>query len=168
MKLFRANKETVFSLGAATRGKVIPMSDVPDEVFAGEILGKGYGIDPHEGIFYAPMSGRVETVAETKHAYTLLSPQGIELLLHIGVDTVSMEGKGFEPQVREGQTVNRGDPLCRADLNAILDRGLSPITSVIVTNTHEIDSIRLREGNVQDISLDVMTFRIHRKSNRKD
>ncbi len=81
-------------------GTVIPLSEVPDAVFSSEMLGKGFGVEPSEGKAYAPVDGEVTTVFDTKHAIGLMSKHGVELLIHIGMDTVKLNGKGFDVKVK--------------------------------------------------------------------
>ena len=119
MKFFQKKR----SLTAVCDGRCAELSQMPDEAFASGMLGQGVAVFPEGNRFYAPVGGRIESIAESKHAYTVLSEDGLELLIHIGVDTVELKGEGFTPLVREGQTVRAGDPLADADLNSIADRG---------------------------------------------
>ena len=120
------------SLYAPCTGKVIPLQNVPDEAFAGGMLGEGFGIEPEEGRILSPVNGEVRDVTETGHAYTILSEDGIELLVHVGIDTVSMKGEGFCPRVKVGERVRVGAPLVEADLSLIKARGLSTVTVVLI------------------------------------
>ncbi len=153
-------KQKLLSLGAVAKGRILPLSEVPDEVFSTEMLGKGYAIDPKDEFFYVPLDGRIETVAEAKHAYTLLGRNGIELLIHIGVDTVELNGSCFFPAVKAGQSVARGDPLCRVELERIRGAKLSPITSVIITNDHAVCDMDLYPGIAEGPREDALVYRI--------
>jgi len=116
------------------QGKVIPLSDVKDEVFASEMLGKGIAIEPTEGKVVAPFDGTVVSILPSKHAVCLQSDTGTELLIHVGLDTVSLGGEHFEAYVSEGNQVKAGETLITCDLEAIAAHGLSLQTPVIVTN----------------------------------
>ena len=100
-------------------GIVLPLEQLPDETFAAAILGPGCGIEPTGGTVYAPFDGKVTSIVSTLHAVGLESTEGIELLIHIGMDTIALRGSGFTPLVREGQAVKAGTPLLNVDLDAI-------------------------------------------------
>ena len=100
-------------------GIVLPLEQLPDETFAAAILGPGCGIEPTGGTVYAPFDGKVTSIVSTLHAVGLESTEGIELLIHIGIDTIALRGSGFTPLVREGQAVKAGTPLLNVDLDAI-------------------------------------------------
>ena len=117
------------------KGHVLPLTQVPDEVFSRRIMGAGAAIDPQEGEIKAPFDGIVTAVFPTGHAIGLTSNDGVECLIHIGIDTVEMDGKGFETLVKQGQTVKAGDLLSRVDLDAIRKAGHPVITPVIITNS---------------------------------
>lgn len=119
------------------KGKVIPLSTVKDEVFASEALGKGIAIEPTEGKVVAPFNGKVVSILPSKHAVCLESDNGTELLIHVGIDTVSLKGEHFEAYVSEGDRVTVGQTLITCDLEAIASHGLSLQTPVIVTNLND-------------------------------
>lgn len=129
-------------LGAHMNGIMVPMAEVPDEAFASCALGDGVAIDPSEGKLYAPIDCTVATVFETKHAIGLYTEDEMELLLHIGIDTVKLGGKYFEVQVKEGQEVKRGDLLVTFDVDGIKGEGYSLVTPMIVCNTEDYSSVR--------------------------
>lgn len=122
-------------------GKIIPLAKVEDEVFSKGMLGQGFGIQPRDGKVFAPFDGTVTTVFPTKHAIGLLSESGVEVLIHVGLDTVSLEGKPFITKVTDGSKVTKGDLLLEADLKMIEDANLSPVTLVVVTNSDEFKHI---------------------------
>ena len=122
-------------------GTVIPLSEVPDAVFSSEMLGKGFGVEPSEGKAYAPVDGEVTTVFDTKHAIGLMSKHGVELLIHIGMDTVKLNGKGFDVKVKTGDQVKAGDLLAEFDMNLIKGEGYPVTTAVVVTNTDDCEEI---------------------------
>lgn len=129
-------------------GKVIPLSEIEDGVFSQGILGKGVGIIPDEGVVYAPFDGEVILIADTKHAIGLKSSQGVELIIHVGMDTVEMNGKGFSQQVKVGDFIKCGQPIMTFSLEEISKSGYSATTAVIVTNTDKYKTIEvLLEGS---------------------
>ena len=123
------------------RGKVLAQADIPDETFAQGILGPGCGIEPTGKTVYAPFDGTVNQVASTLHAVGLTSEDGIEVLIHVGMDTVQLEGKYFEYHVTNEQKVKKGDLLLTFDLDKIKETGYKTITPVVIANTDDYHSI---------------------------
>lgn len=132
-----ASSETVSAetIVSPLNGEVVALTAVNDPVFASEAMGKGIAIKPSDNTVYSPVDGTVQIAFETGHAYGLKSNDGAEILIHIGIDTVSMAGKGFKQAVSANQTVKKGDVLGTFDLNDIAAAGLDSTTMVIVTNT---------------------------------
>lgn len=126
---------------APLNGEVIPFSQVPDDVFASEVLGKGYAIVPNVGRVVAPDDCTISTVTDTKHAIGLTTDAGVEVLIHVGIDTVKLEGKYFDVKVNEGQHVNKGDVISQFDINGIRKEGYEVITPVIITNSDDYNEI---------------------------
>lgn len=126
---------------APVDGEVIALSDVKDEVFSTEVIGKGLAINPSNGEIYAPFDGRVVTVFPTKHALGLKSDNGVELLIHIGLDTVKLEGKYFDVKVKEGEVIKKGQLLESFNLQAIKEEGFDTVIPVVVTNPNNFDDI---------------------------
>jgi N-acetylglucosamine PTS system EIICBA or EIICB component len=124
----------VVKLKAPVAGRVVPLAEVPDEMFSDGTMGPGIAIEPTEGLVTSPAYGTVESVFPTGHAIGLRLDDGTELLIHIGIDTVSMKGDGFETLVAAGDAVKTGDPLVRFDRDRISAAGHSTITPVIVLN----------------------------------
>lgn len=122
-------------------GKVIPLEQVPDDVFAGKVLGDGIAAEPTEGRLTAPFDGKVDNVFDTKHAIRLVSDDGMEVLLHVGIDTVSLGGACFTAHVKDGDTVRNGDLLLEFDIEGIKKKGLQTITPVLITNMDDVASI---------------------------
>ena len=118
------------------KGEVKPLSEVKDEVFSKGALGKGIAIEPKEGKVVAPVNGTIEMVFPTGHAIAITSDNGAEILIHIGMDTVQLEGKHFYPKVKQGDHVKAGEVLLEFDVNAIEEAGYSLITPIIVTNSY--------------------------------
>ena len=123
------------------RGKVLAQADIPDETFAQGILGPGCGIEPTGKTGYAPFDGTVEQVASTLHAVGLTSEDGIEILIHVGMETVEMQGNGFKALVKVGDKVKAGTPLLKVDLEAIRAAGHPTATALIVTNSDDLPEI---------------------------
>ena len=130
-------------------GIVLPLEQLPDETFAAAILGPGCGIEPTGKTVYAPFDGTVNQVASTLHAVGLTSEDGIEILVHVGMDTVEMNGKGFKALVKEGDKVKAGTPLLKVDLDAIRAAGHPTATAIIVTNGDDLGELKmLAEGDI--------------------
>ncbi len=115
-------------------GDLLPLSEVPDEAFSAGLMGPGFGIRPMDGTVYAPFDGEVVMIFPTKHAIGLKSDTGLEVLIHVGLDTVKLDGKGFDLFVTDGQKIQRGDMLLKADINQIKDQVPSVITPVVFTS----------------------------------
>lgn len=139
--------ETIIS---PIKGVTVPLSDVKDEVFASESLGKGIAVLPDEGKIYSPVDGKIAVVFPTKHAIGLNSDNGAELLIHIGMDTVQLEGKGFTSHVEQGQIVHKGDLLMEFDVDGITSAGYDVTTPIIVTNTKDYGNVQVvADGHVE-------------------
>lgn len=142
-------KEEVIEIFAPAAGKLVPLSEVSDPTFSEGILGQGAAVIPTGNQFFSPVDGTVNTVFPTGHAAALTSSDGVEVLLHIGLDTVKLNGKHFTIHVEEGQQVKKGDLLLEADLEQIKAAGYDTITPVIVCNTEEFAEIAMAEA--QDV-----------------
>lgn len=146
-KMISDNKETIIC--APVSGKVICREDIPDETFASGIMGEGVGIKPEEEIIVAPFDGEITSVVDTGHAVGLTSFDGVELLIHVGVDTVKMQGDGFQVFVTEGQKVKTGEKLLKFDRDKIRKAGYSDTTAVLVTNSDDYSSVKTVAENVK-------------------
>ncbi len=127
-------------LGAAAQGTFVPMEEIPDPTFSQGVLGACCGIDPETGKVYSPMDGTVSQLADTLHAVGI-EAGGVELLLHVGIDTVEMKGDGFKSHIKEGQNVKKGDLLLTMDLEKIKAAGHPATIMVIVTNSDDLASV---------------------------
>ncbi len=127
-------------------GTVIPMEQIPDETFAAGVLGDGCGVQPAVGRVVAPFDGEVTTVAESKHAIGLASPDGMELLIHVGINTVEMNGEGFVLHCAEGDQVKAGQLLLEFDIDRIKQGGYSTTTAVLVTNSEDLGPVTVEVG----------------------
>ncbi|WP_244834010.1 PTS glucose transporter subunit IIA [Clostridium sp. BJN0001] len=123
-------------------GKTIPLSKVPDQVFAEKMAGDGIAIDTTGDTVVAPADGELTLVFKTKHAFAITLSNGIELLVHIGLDTVSLKGEGFEQLAQQGDKVKAGQPIIKIDRNFIKEKGFSLITPVLITNVDKVSEIK--------------------------
>ncbi len=123
-------------------GEVLPLENVEDEVFSGGILGDGIAVEPTEGKLFAPCDGTVENVADTGHAVGITSDSGCEILLHIGIDTVKLNGKYFDIKIKEGQKVSKGDLLIEFDIEKIKEAGYKTTSPVIILNSDDYKIIK--------------------------
>ena len=122
------------TLLSPTTGRLLPLSQVPDEAFSSGMLGKGFAIDPTEGCVYCPMDATLSSIADGKHAYTLTTPDGLDLLIHVGVDTVELDGHGFSPVASVGEALCAGDVIARFSPERIREKGLCTYVITLITN----------------------------------
>lgn len=140
------------SVYAPAEGTAIPLAEFPDELFSQEVLGPGCGILPTGNLITAPFHGKVIQTTDTLHAIGISSNDGIELLIHVGVDTVDMGGKGFRYLVKNGQKICAGDPLIEFDRAAIQAAGHSDAIAVIVTNSDAFSAVEPKASGATEIS----------------
>ena len=150
----KAGKSTI--LGAHMKGEVVKLADVADEAFASGAMGDGIAIEPSEGKLYAPADGTIETVFETKHAVGMTTDDGVELLLHIGIDTVKLGGKYFEAHVAPEAMVKKGDLLVSFDMEAIKAEGYPLTTPMIVCNTDDYAYIEMLTSGAVENGTDLL------------
>ena len=155
--LFKAKKQTIVS---PADGDVVNLSEVPDQVFSEKMAGDGIALTPRSNTFVAPISGVVSKIFSTNHAYSIKAKNGLEVLVHIGLDTVALKGEGFKRLVEEGTTVTTGKPIISADLEYIQAQGKNIITPIVLNHDKELilesHNIRtVREGE----SLIEVTFK---------
>jgi len=136
---------------APMSGKLLPIHEVPDEVFSQKMMGDGFAIEPSEGVVLSPVDGTVVNLFPTKHAIGIKSDEGQEILIHVGIDTVKLDGKGFETFVSEGDKVTKGQKLLNVDLDFIAKEAKSTITPVVFTNwsggTIQVEKKEVKAGD---------------------
>lgn len=129
-------------------GKVIDITDVDDPVFSGKMMGEGFGVIPESDIIFSPVSGQVMMVADTKHAVGLKMNNGLEVLVHLGVDTVELQGRPFRLKVKKGDILRGGERLGTMDLDAVKEAGKGTTVIVAVTNSNDVlKGINIVKGN---------------------
>jgi len=144
---FLKKKETAAELKAPASGKVIPMTEVGDEVFSSCMLGKGIAVQPKDGKVVAPVSGTISVTMEgSNHAVGIRVKDDFDLLIHIGIDTVSLNGEGFTSHVKMGDTVTAGTPLITFDKDLIVSKGLCPDVILIVLENPALPAIEYKTG----------------------
>lgn len=152
-----ATSELSHIVHAPLTGEVTPLSEVPDQVFSEKMMGDGIAVKPSQGEVRAPFNGKVQMIFPTKHAIGLVSDSGLELLIHIGLDTVKLNGEGFTLHVEEGQEVKQGDLLINFDLDYIRNHAKSDITPIIVTQGN-ITNLDFKQGEHGNISFGDQLF----------
>lgn len=140
-QLFKKKEEKGIEIGSPVKGKAVAISQVSDPTFGDEILGKGAAVIPEEGKIYAPADGTLEMVFDTLHAVSMTTAEGVELLVHIGLDTVALKGEHFTAHKASGDSVKKGDLLISVDLDAVKAAGYDVITPVIVCNTPDYQTV---------------------------
>ena len=135
-------------IASPLNGTLIPLSEVPDEVFAQGVLGEGVAIIPDDGVVYAPADATIVSVFETKHAISMLCGTGAELLIHVGLDIVKLNGKYYNPLVRDGEKVRVGQKILEFDKKAVEKAGYKVITPVIITSSGELSLDFASKGTV--------------------
>ena len=137
-------------LAADAKGAFVPMENIPDEVFAQGILGTCCGIDPSEGKVFAPAGGEITQAPDSGHALGIQGIGAVEILIHVGVDTVEMKGDGFSPKVKVGDKVKKGDLLLEMDLGKIAAAGHPAVVITVVTNTDDFKAVEVvASGDVE-------------------
>lgn len=149
----KEKKETILSLEdeivvvSPLKGKVVPLSEVKDKVFASQALGKGVAIDPAEGVVLAPVDGVITTLFPTLHAIGITADTGLEVLIHVGIDTVQLDGKGFEAFIKQGDVVSKGQKLLSFDIQFIEKEGYCVQTPIVITNSANYQDIVVTQAD---------------------
>ncbi|WP_125152070.1 PTS sugar transporter subunit IIA [Clostridium rectalis] len=150
-KFFKKNK--VVKIKSPFIGSCFKVEEIPDEVFASNMMGYGVGFSSKDGVLYSPVNGEIVQVFPTKHAVIIRSEEGLEILLHIGIETVSMKGEGFETFVGAGDKVKVGDKLVSFNLDLINEKAKSDLSPMIITNKDIIEKVEFNYGEVDKESL---------------
>ena len=138
------------TIASPVSGTVVPLTEVPDPTFAQGILGPGAAVQPSEGRIVAPANGTVDMMFDTGHAVSMTTSEGAELLIHVGIDTVSLKGQHYTAKCKSGDTVRKGDTLIEFDIDAIRKAGYEVVTPVIVCNPDAFASVKTEgAGSVQ-------------------
>jgi glucose PTS system EIICBA or EIICB component len=142
------------------KGEIKPITDVPDAVFSGKMMGDGFAIVPSEGTIVSPVDGKIVNLFPTKHALGLLSDSGREILIHVGIDTVNLKGQGFETLVKENDRVEKGQPLLKVDLDFVKENAPSIMTPIVFTNLAEGEAVVINKtGSVDLKEEDIITIK---------
>ena len=147
------------TLCAVQNGEIVPVEKLPDPVFSQKILGEGTALLPENGLILSPCTGVVSNVADTLHAYGITTDDGLEILVHIGIDTVQLNGQGFESLVQEGARVKAGDPLAKADLECIRSHGLGTHVVTVITNSEAVQILSTASGKAKGGETVVLAYR---------
>ncbi len=148
-KVFGSKEESVkkgIVINSPLTGKVVELSSIDDAAFASGVLGKGVAIEPTVGVAVSPVDGKVETLFKTNHAIGIVTESGVELLIHIGMDTVKLDGKYFTAKIAQGDVVKAGHVLVEFDIEGIKSEGYSLVTPVVVTNSDNFEEIVCETG----------------------
>lgn len=149
-KFFKKNRKgsenVPLTLVAPVKGKTLPLSAVPDPVFAQKMAGDGIAIMPEDDIIVAPAYGKLTLVFNTKHAFVITTPDGAELLVHVGLETVSLNGEGFKQLAQAGTNVKAGTPILKIDREFIKSKNLPLIIPVLISNADILKSIKTNEN----------------------
>ena len=141
-------KEKIVEFKAPVTGEIVDLVEVPDEVFAGKMVGDGVAIKPETGELFAPVNSEVVQVFPTKHAIGLRTKEGLEVLIHIGIDTVEMRGEGFKSFVQPNQRVKAGEKLMEFDLKLIAEKAKSTLIPLLITNMDAVKDLKFYNGKV--------------------
>jgi glucose-specific phosphotransferase system IIA component len=145
----KKNNDNAFEICSPLDGRIIPLEEIPDEAFASKIIGDGLGLEPTGDTIYAPCDADDISIFDTNHAVSFETKNGLELIVHFGIDTVKLDGKGFERLVEDGQSVKKGDALIKFDLDFIKENAKSHKTPVIISNMDMVEKLERSNGEVK-------------------
>lgn len=154
--MFNFLKKNKIVISAPVSGKVVALADVPDEAFSSGVLGSGVAIQPSVGRVIAPANAKIDTMFETKHAVSLVTTSGAEVLVHIGMDTVTLKGEHFTTFKNTGDSVKEGDKLVEFDMDAITAKGLKTVTPVVICNADDFSKISFTEASFVEAGDDLI------------
>lgn len=160
-KWFQSKQEELIM--SPLNGKVVPITEVPDPTFSEKMLGDGVAIIPTDGKLFSPVDGEVVQLFPTKHAIGIKTKQGLEILIHIGLETVTMKGEGFKAHVKQGDTVKTGQPLIDFSIDLIEKKASSTITVVVITNFDKVEEM-IPEYSEQSIATKTKLMKVILKS----
>ncbi|WP_152655963.1 PTS glucose transporter subunit IIA [Oceanobacillus sp. CFH 90083] len=155
-KLFKKKENQEIELFAPINGEVIPLEEVPDPVFAEKMMGDGIAIKPADGKVVSPIDGNIVQAFPTKHAVGIKASNGTEILIHIGLETVALDGEGFTIHVKEGDKVKKGDALVDVDLAVVGEKAVSTVTPMLITNMSDIEALHKQDVKQVRASEDVV------------
>lgn len=144
--MFKKKDERI-TIGAPVKGKAVSIREVSDPTFGEEILGKGIAIQPEEGNIYAPVDGEISLLFDTLHAVSITSEEGVEILVHIGLDTVALKGEHFTAHKATGDKVKKGDLLITVDLEKVKAAGYDLITPMVICNSDDFEAVEAVAGS---------------------
>ena len=147
VKIFQKNKS--IEIASPITGNILPIEEVPDKVFSEKMIGDGLAIEPLEGKVVSPVDGKIVTIFPTNHAIGIATNNGLEILIHIGLDTVELDGAGFNRIIEKDTKVKKGDLLMEFDIDLIKEKGKSPISPIIITNKDKVKKIDKNNGKVK-------------------
>lgn len=136
-----------YKVSSPVKGKVVDIKETNDPLFNTEALGKGVGILAENNVVVAPIGGEIKTFFPTKHAIGISTQEGVDILIHVGIDTVELNGEFFKALKKQGDTVNRGEKLLEVDFDGIKGKGYDSTVLLVVTNTQDYTSVKVCEGN---------------------
>lgn len=145
-------KDKGLEVSAPTDGTLYPITEVTDDVFSEKMLGDGFAVKPSNGEIFAPVAGKITTVFPTKHAIGISTTDGLEILLHLGIDTVELNGTPFEVYVEQGDEVKQGQKLAKMDVQQVVDSGRDSSVIVVYTNMNLIEEISPEVSDSKDIT----------------
>ena len=154
---FFKKKNKGLEVDAVVDGTVMPITDVNDDVFSTKMLGDGFAIKPNDTQIYAPVAGTISTLFPTKHAIGIKTDEGLEILIHLGLDTVELKGAPFTVDVKHGDKVEQGQPLATMDFKQITDKGYDDSCIVLYTNMDMVKSVALVDKVPVEPSVKVQT-----------
>jgi PTS system glucose-specific IIC component len=154
----RSGDSKAINILSPVTGKAVALEQVPDPVFSQKIIGDGIAVIPSDGRITSPVDGGVASVAETLHAYGFRTKEGLELLIHVGLETVGLKGECFQVHVKAGDQVKAGDLIAQVDLEALAKKQINPITPVLVCGGMEGKSLQYHEGDMEGGKTPVLTI----------
>jgi PTS system glucose-specific IIA component len=156
MNMFGLFKKKTLKLQKPMQGKVVDITRVPDAVFSQKMVGDGFAVEPTDGTVKAPCAGKIAQIFPTNHAFGIVTEEGLEVLVHIGIDTVELAGEGFKRLVEPGTEVQEGQAIVEVDLAVLKAHEKSAVTPVVITTPDKVKSISVTEGSSEKAGADVV------------